>query len=112
MRKPYVRERGDTVLDMWVFEWWGLHKTDVSVKEHLRDLFLFPHSLHHDQFLDKSKSGALFGYVECNIKIPDQLKDQFAFSPPVFKKINVCRQDIGPLMQEYAEKEEFLTQMR
>ena len=54
--------------------------------------------------MDKIKSGALFGYVECDIKVPEHLRKRLANFLPVFENKNVYRQDIGPLMLEHAEK--------
>ena len=51
------------------------------------------------------KLSTRFRYVQCNIKVPEHPGEQFATSPPIFKNTNVCGQDIGPLMQVYADKE-------
>ena len=54
----------------------------------------------------------MFGYVQCDIEVPEELKTKFAIFPPIFKNTNVGRHDIGSLMQDYAEKEGFLCQPR
>ena len=77
----------------------------MSVKEHLKELFPNKRLLRQDQLLDKIKSGALLGSLQCDIKFPEYLRKQFAIFPPILKNVNLCRQDMGPLMQEYAEKE-------
>ena len=81
-----------------------LYKTDVSVEKHIRETFPYKHPLHQDQIMEKIKSGALLGYFLCDIKVPDLLREKFANLVPIFKNKIVCRQVIGPLMQEYAEK--------
>ena len=58
------------------------------------------------------KSSALFSYVQCDIKIPEHLGEQIPNFPPIFRNTNKCRQDIGPLMQESAEKEGLMSQPR
>ena len=58
------------------------------------------------------RSGKLFGYVQCDIEVPEELKKKFANFPPIFKNTNVCRHDNGSLMQDYAEKEGLLCQPR
>ena len=45
----------------------------------------------------KFKSGKLFGYVQCEIELPENLREAFANFPPFFKNINVGRDDIGRL---------------
>ena len=59
-------------------EWWKLYKTDVSLKEQLRESFHYKRPLRQDQLMDKIKSGELFGYVQCEIEVPERLKEQFA----------------------------------
>ena len=95
---------------MWECECWKLYKTDVTVKEYLRESFPWQRPLHQDQLLDKIKSDALFGYLQCDIKVPQFLREQNANFPSVFKTTNVHRQDVGSLVQEYAEKEGLMTQ--
>ena len=58
------------------------------------------------------RSGQLFGYVQYDIEVPEELKKKFANLPPIFKNKNVGRHDIGSLMQDYAEKEGLLCQPR
>ena len=55
----------------------------------------------------------MFGYVQCDIEVPEKLKKNFAnLFLPIFKNTNVCRNDIGLLMKDYAEKEGLLCQSR
>ena len=62
--------------------------------------------------MEQIRSGKLFGYVQCDIEVTEDLKKKFASSPPIFKNTNVGRHDIGSLMQDYAEKEGLLCQPR
>ena len=59
-----------------------------------------------------SWTSALFGYVQCGINVPEHLREHIANFAPFFKNTNVCRGDIGALMQEYAEKEGVMTRAR
>ena len=87
--KPYMEEKGETIVEMWKSEWLKLYnKSDVSVNEHLRELFSYKHPLRQDQLLNKQKSGSLFRYVQCDIKVPELLTEQFAYFPPIFKNTN------------------------
>ena len=54
----------------------------------------------------------MFGYVQCDIEVPEELKKKFANFPSIFKNTNVGRHDIGSLMKAYAEKEGLLCQPR
>ena len=62
--------------------------------------------------MQETKSRRLFGYVQCDLKLPEHLKAYFAIFPPIFKNTVVSRNDIGDLMKEYAEKEGIISQPR
>ena len=68
--------------------------------------------MRHDHLLEMINAVALFGYAQCDIKVPEHLREKFVEFQPIFKKTNICRQDIGHLMQHYAEKEGLMTQPR
>ena len=62
--------------------------------------------------LEQIRSGKLFGYVQCDIEVPEELKMNFANFPHIFKNTNVGRHDIRLLMKDYAQKEGILCQPR
>ena len=85
MRRQYIDENGYTVVKMGECEWWKNYKTDVSIKEHLRKSFRYKRPLRQDQIWDKTKSGALFGYGQCDIKVPEHPREEVANFPPIFE---------------------------
>ena len=93
-------------------EWWSLYQTDASVKNHLRENFPYKCPLSEEQLLQGIIDGRLFGYVQCDIEIPDHLQNYFSNFPPIIKNTVVSREDIGNLMREYAEKENIMAQPR
>ena len=76
----------------------------------MRESFPYERPLREESLLEQIRSGKLFGYVHCDIEVPEELKKKFANFPPIFKITNVCRHDIGLLMKDYAEKEGLLCQ--
>ena len=110
MRKQYIKEKGYNVVEMWECEWWNLYKTTTGVKEHMRESLPYKRPLRDKTLLEQIRSGKLFGYVHCDIEVPEELKKKFAKFPPILKNTNVGRHDIGSLMQDYAEKQGFLCQ--
>ena len=58
------------------------------------------------------KSDKLFGYVQCDIEVLEELKKKFDNFLPMFNNTNLGRHDIGLLMKDYAEKEKLLCQSR
>ena len=112
LRKQYIQETGYIVAELCESEWWKLYKTDFSVEEHLRDIFPYKRPLCQDQLLEGITSGPLLGYVQCDIKVPEHVKEDFAIFSPLYKVTNVYRQDIAPLNQEYADKQMLTPQPR
>ena len=112
MRKQYNKEKGYNVVEMWECEWLNLYETTKCVEEHLRESFPYKLPLREERLLQRIRSSKLFGYVQCNIEVPDELKKDFANFPPIFKNKNVGRHDIGLLMKDYAGKEGLLCQPR
>ena len=112
MRKQYIKEKGYHVVEMWECEWWNLYKTTTCVKEHLRESFPYKRPLREESLLERIRIGKLFGYVQCDIEVPEELKEKLANFPPLFKNTNVSRHDIGLLMKDYAEKEGHLSHSR
>ena len=56
--------------------------------------------------------GALFGMIECDIRVPSELKDHFAEMQPIFKNTTVTRDDIGPFMRQYAVDHDIMSTPR
>ena len=57
--------------------------------------------------LGNFKSGSLFGYGQCDIEVPGNLREAFANFPHIFKNINVGRDDIGPFMRNIPRMNDF-----
>ena len=80
LRRSYLQEKGFTVTEMWKCEWWRLHKTTTIVKLHFRESFPYRRSLTEHQLLEGIKKGNIFGYVECDIEVTENLRANFAKS--------------------------------
>ena len=52
----------------------------------------------------------LFGALEVDLHVPDDLKSKFAEMPPVFKNIDVSKDDIDDHMKAYAEEKGIMNQ--
>ena len=103
---------GFIVIEMWECEWWRLYKTTTKVKQHIRESFPYRRSLTEQQLLEETKKGNLFGYVQCDIEVPENLRANFANFPPIFRNTLVSKNDIGDLMKTYAEEEGIMSQPR
>ena len=105
MPTEYIQQNGYNFIEMWECNWWQLYRTDAKVKNHLRTNFPYQRLLSGERLMQEINSRKFFGYVRCDLKVPEILKAYFANFPPIFKKTVVSRNDIGDLMKEYAEKE-------
>ena len=85
MRREYIKEKGYKVEEMWEFDWWESFKTNDKIKNHVRTPFPYKTPLYTDSPLAKIKNGSLFGYVQCDLIVPDELKSKLAKVPPIFK---------------------------
>ena len=97
---------------MWECEWWSLYKTDASIKFHPRENFPYRRPLSEEELMQRIIDGRLFGYVQCDIELPENLSDYFSIFPPIFKNTVVSRDDVGNLIKQYAEKENIMVQPR
>ena len=68
--------------------------------------------LREERHLENVKFGSRIGYVQCDIEVLENLPESFAKFPTIFKNINIGRDDFGPFMVEYSEKEGFFAQPR
>ena len=112
MRRDYIQEKGFTVIEMWEYEWWRHYKTITIVKLHIRERFPYRRSLTEHHFQEEIEKGNLFGYVQCDNEIPGNLRAKFANFPPVFKNTLFSKNDIGDLMNTYAEEKRIMSQPR
>ena len=96
---------------MWECKWKEVrNESDVKT-------FLAPSSRHRwtmtqQQILAAVVDDTLFGMVECDVRVPEELQDYFSEMQPVFKNASVTRDDIGPFMRQYAEEHEILSKPR
>ena len=112
LRRHYIQEKGFKIIEMWGCEWWRLYKTTNAVKHHIREHFPYRRSLAVEQLLDEITKGNFFGYVQCDIEVPENLRANIAKFPPIFKNTFVSKSDIGELMKNYAEEERLMSQPR
>ena len=57
----------------------NLYKTTTCVKERLRESFPYKRPLKEESLLEQIRSGKFFGYVQCDIEVPEELKKNFVF---------------------------------
>ncbi|KAJ8020744.1 hypothetical protein HOLleu_40418 [Holothuria leucospilota] len=103
----YLQSLGFEYIEKWECEWKEEINSNPNIKSFLKDLF--PYALQNRwrmsarEIIHHVKKGTLFGAVECDIIVPDDLKHNFSEMPPIFKNCEVSVNDIGEHMAKYAE---------
>ena len=81
---------------MWECSWWDQFKNKVDVKIHVRTHFPFKNTLSGNSLLQNmqnSRIETMFGYAQCDLSVPDELKAKFFNFTPNFKIIDLTRND-------------------
>ena len=92
---------------MWECEWKRLKKQEPKMKAFITnrqrpcDRY---HTMSEDSILQAVMDEKLFGALKVDLHVPDDLKSKFADMTPVFKNIDVSRDNIGDHMKAYAEE--------
>ena len=75
-------------------------------------MFLHRHSLAAEHFLVQKiqNKGNFFGYIKCDVEVPESLRTKFATFPAAFKNTSVIKNDIADLLINYAEEERIRSQ--
>ena len=98
----YLRNLGYKVVEMWECDWKKMRRTP----------FLKHNSMTEEEILKRVQTRELFGTVECDIEVPENLKKYFSEMTPIFKNTTVRREDIGPLMENFARQNKVMSQPR
>ena len=107
-----IKDQGYDVKQMWECEWERLKKQDPELKAFVKDMQR-PcdrySTMREDSILQTIMDEKLFGALAVDLHVPDDLKSKFAEMPPVFKNIDISRDDIGDHMKAYAEEKGIMT---
>ena len=58
------------------------------------------------------KNETLFGCIECDIHVPEHLREHFSEMCPIFKNTEISRDNIGEFMEAYAEENDIMKRPR
>ena len=97
------------VVELWECEWKEMRR-DPAVRKCLDAAF--PRRRHARWILNGVCAGAAFGMIECDICVPEKMRDHFAEMQPLFKNIRLTRDDLGPCMRRYADEHSIMTTPR
>ena len=106
----YLR-RHVKVVEMWECDWKELRK-EPDVKSFLAPARRQKWKMTQQQIITAVVDGTLFGMVECDVRLPSELRAHFAEMQPIFKNVTITRDDIGPFMRQYAEEHDIMSTPR
>ena len=104
-----LQDKGYNIEIIWEKDWQALLIQRPEIKDYLAQHHTFAHFkkyLTQDQIIQYIHDGCLFGFVECDLEVLDNLKEYFLEMTPIFKN-DICLGDVGEFMQNYA-KEHFI----
>ena len=112
-KEDYIRSLGYKLVVMWECDWRAMVGDDAEKKRFLAVLFrsLYPRlqdGVTLNRWIERIKDGSFFGLVECDIVVPEHLKDKFSEMSPIFKNTVVGREQLGEEMHKLAEKTGYL----
>ena len=100
------------VVELWECEWKEMRR-DPTVKKCMDAAF--PRRLHarwkmtSQPILSGVRAGTVFGMIECNICVPEELREHYAEMHPMFKNIRLIREDLGPFTRRCADEHNIMT---
>ena len=106
----YLR-RHVKVVEMWECDWKEKRK-EPDVKSFLAPARRQKWKMTQQQIITAVVDGTLFGMVECDVRVPSELRAHFAEMQPIFKNATVTLDDIGPFMRQYAEEHDIMSTPR
>ena len=112
-KEEYLRHLAHKVTVMWECEWDKIVQRSPKLNLFLKVFHqsLYPRNskeLQLEECVTKIADGTFYGFVECDISVPDQLKHKFSEMAPIFKNTEISRQHLSEHMRQFAEEADTL----
>ncbi len=111
----YIKSEGFKLVEIYECQWGDIKHTNPAAASFVKSREL---PLRRCRFMTMEKvienimGDRLFGAVECDIHVPEDLQEHFSEMPPIFKNCSITREDIGDHMQGFAEDNNMMRQPR
>ena len=99
-----LQDKGYNVEIIREKDWQALLTQRPEIKVYLAQHRTFTHFKKYLTQYQIIHDGRLLGFVECDIEVPEHLKEYFSEMTPIFKNVDVCLDDVGKVMQKYAKE--------
>ena len=105
----YLKDLRYKVTEIYECQWKKIKSSDPKAKAFLQNFnFLKPIYGMNEQILFSAiQNDKIFGMVLSDIKTPKHLKSYFSEFCPIFKNVEVGREDVGDLMEKFAVDNNF-----
>ena len=107
-KENYFRCLGYQVVSIFECEWEYVKNNSNHIKNFVSSLndreMIERKPMTEEQIINSVIQDKFFGFVECDIEVPANLKSKFHEMPPIFKNVNISRNDLSPHMQDFAIK--------
>ena len=105
----------ESVVTIRECEWYGERRANwQGIESFLNDHFpgRGEKGQTQSQLLQRVQEGTFFGAVVVDIETPEHLKKKFSEMTPIFKNVEIQRQDVGEHMQTFAEEHDIMSSPR
>jgi G:T-mismatch repair DNA endonuclease (very short patch repair protein) len=107
----YLLSIGINLVEIKECQWLHTKSNDAEVNTFVKHLNMPEHPVYmsEETIKNKIKDGSLFGLAEVDIHVPDELKEYFSEMTPIFKHATITKEDVSPLMQQFAKDNKLMT---
>ena len=114
-KEEYLKSLGYRLKVIWECQWSAAVKSSREIRTFLSAYNAITYGGFRDgmsvnNILERVKDGRLFGFVECDVSVPEDKVDYFSEMSPVFKNVDLSREHLSPHMSEFAKQFGFLKQ--
>ena len=107
-KQDYIKALGYNLIVMRECHWKNLLKLDPDVRDFVSKLEFRTMSenqmMTEDEIVQALQQEKFFGLIECDISVPDHLKEKFSEMQPIFKNVTVTREYLSKHMKQFAEQ--------
>ena len=113
-KEQYIKSLGYNLVTIYECQWLNTLQTDASIASFVSQLqhrsMAKNVPMTEQQIITAMMNDTFFGLIECDISVPDHLKDYFSEMSPIFKNIDIKLENISEHMQEFAKSSGHLKQ--
>ena len=106
----YIKKQGFNLVECWECEWREMKKRNTALQQFIATQLRRPldkvKTMTTRSIVNAVKNDTLFGFVECDIHVPESLREYFKEMCPIFKNTEIRREDIGEFMKSYARRKQ------